>query len=63
MKHLRLTLTIVISIFLSFSAYSQKSGENYYKKGTAKSIAGLYKEALEDFDKAIKLSPEEVTYL
>jgi len=36
-----------------------KSAEAYYKRGAAKCIKKQYKEAIKDYDKAIKLSPKK----
>ena len=58
----RFILVFLIAIGIISPSFSQEIGDNYYKKGTANSLAGNYKEAIKDYDKAIKYNPEESLY-
>ncbi len=57
----KIVLTLILLFYLVPSAYSQ-TAETFFDMGKAKYDQGDYKGAIDDFNKAIKLKPDEASF-
>lgn len=53
-------LSFCLLVFLSLTAFAQKSATDLFTSGNAKFKAGKYAEAVKDYDQVLKLDPDHV---
>jgi len=53
------TLILILICYTTLPNYAQNSAEEYFYSGVEKANSGDYQEAIEEFDKAIKINPKD----